>query len=144
MVASRHQGPGAGGIAERQPDGLTPSEQLVLTTRPFRSLPPTSRRSGAICAHPGEVGIVLVDGRDVTRPSEAGSRIIFLHNIFPLLTPLAIDPAHPFPLIPSLDLPSHCARADLRRQADEARSSYARKIDRFIRLPAEKDAAVAP
>jgi len=54
------------GIAERSPDGLSPAERFVLINEAVSSSPPTSRRSGAICAAPWpRVGIVLVDGRDV-------------------------------------------------------------------------------
>src|SRR6202011_5318153 len=91
------------GITERSPDGLTPSEQLVLINETVSTLASDQqsiwRDLRSILA---EVGIVLVDGRDVTKPERAWIEDHFLQNIFPLLTPLAIDPAHPFPFIPSL------------------------------------------
>src|SRR3989337_467268 len=91
------------GIAERSPDGLTPSEQLVQINEPVPRLAGDQqaiwRDLRGILA---EVGIVLVDGRDVTKSERAWIEDHFLHNIFPLLTPLAIDPAHPFPFIPNL------------------------------------------
>src|SRR6266480_6913008 len=91
------------GIAERSPDGLTPSEQLVLINDMVSKLASDQqaiwRDLRGILA---EVGIVLVDGRDVNKAERSWIEDHFLHNIFPLLTPLAIDPAHPFPFIPSL------------------------------------------
>src|SRR5271154_6222803 len=91
------------GIAERSPDGLTPSEQLVLINEAVSKLASDQqaiwRDLHKILA---DVGIVLIDGRDVTKTERAWIEDHFLHNIFPLLTPLAIDPAHPFPFIPSL------------------------------------------
>ena len=91
------------GITERSPDGLTPSEQLVAINETVSKLASDQQAiwrdlRGTLA----EVGIVLVDGRDVTKPERAWIEDHFLHNIFPLLTPLAIDPAHPFPFIPSL------------------------------------------
>src|SRR5437667_8012537 len=75
------------GITERSPDGLTPSEQLVLINKTVSTLAADQqaiwRDLRGILA---EVGIVLVDGRDVTKPERAWIEDHFLHNIFPLLT----------------------------------------------------------
>src|ERR1700753_4185377 len=91
------------GIAERSPDGLTPAEQLSLINETVSQLATDQQAIWRDLRHLlSGVGIVLVDGRDVTKSERAWVQDHFLHNIFPLLTPLAIDPAHPFPFIPSL------------------------------------------
>ena len=125
------------GIAERSPDGRTPSEQLVLINEAVSQLATDQqaiwRDLRGILAG---VGIVLVDGREVTKAERTWVEDHFLHNIFPLLTPLAIDPAHPFPFIPSLGF---TIALQLARVADSkpmnALIRMPGKIDRFIRLP---------
>src|SRR5579871_3786213 len=91
------------GIAERSPDGLTPAEQLALINETVSRLAVDQQAIWRDLRNIlTEVGIVLVDGRDVTKAERNWIDDHFLHNIFPLLTPLAIDPAHPFPFIPNL------------------------------------------
>ncbi len=132
------------GITERSPDGLTPSEQLVAINETVSKLAIDQqaiwRDLRGILA---EVGIVLVDGRDVTKAERSWIEDHFLHNIFPLLTPLAIDPAHPFPFIPSLGftVALHLARVSDGKPMN-ALIRMPGKIDRFIRLPAGKDGTV--
>jgi polyphosphate kinase len=127
------------GIAERSPDGLTPSEQLALINRTVSQLASDQQAiwrdlRGTLA----DVGIVLVDGKDVTKAERTWIEDYFLHNVFPLLTPLAIDPAHPFPFIPSLGF---TVALQLSRAADgkqmNALIRMPGKIDRFIRMPAD-------
>jgi polyphosphate kinase len=127
------------GIAERSPDGLTPSEQLALINHTVSELASDQQAiwrdlRGSLA----DVGIFLVDGKDVTKTERAWIEDYFLNNVFPLLTPLAIDPAHPFPFIPSLGF---TIALQLTRAADgrqmNALIRMPGKIDRFIRLPAE-------
>src|SRR5437588_9566076 len=132
------------GIVERSPDGLTPSEQLVLINETVSKLATDQqaiwRDLRGILA---EVGIILVDGRDVPKPERAWIEDHFLHNIFPLLTPLAIDPAHPFPFIPSLGftIALHLTRTSDGKPMN-ALIRMPGKIDRFIRLPTKDGGAV--
>src|SRR5262249_36118636 len=132
------------GIAERSPDGLTPSEQLAMINETVSKLANDQQAIWRDLRHVlTDAGIVMIDGRDVTRAERSWIEDHFLHNIFPLLTPLAIDPAHPFPFIPSLGF---TMALQLARVADgkpmNALIRMPGKIDRFIRIPSGKDGAV--
>jgi polyphosphate kinase len=81
-------------------------------------------------------GLKLLDARDVGEADRAAAEEIFLNRIFPVLTPLAIDPAHPFPFIPNLGF---CLALKLRRRSD-GRRIYAlvpvpQQVLRFWELP---------
>mgnify|MGYP000078242276 CR=1 FL=1 len=132
------------GIAERSPDGMTPSEQLVLINKTVSELASDQQAIwSGLRTTLAATGIVLIDGHDVTKAERAWIEDHFLHNIFPLLTPLAIDPAHPFPFIPSLGF---TIALQLARVSDgkpmNALIRMPGKIDRFIRMPAAKDGVV--
>src|SRR3989449_1953009 len=132
------------GIAERSPDGMTPSEQLVLINKTVSELASDQQAIWRdLRATLSDTGIMLVDGHDFTKTERGWLEDHFLRNIFPLLTPLAIDPAHPFPFIPSLGF---TIALHLVRTADgkpmNALIRMPGKIDRFIRLPSGKDGSV--
>ena len=129
------------GIAERSPDGMTPSEQLTLINKTVSELASDQQAIWRdLRATLSDTGIILVD---FTKAERGWLEDHFLRNIFPLLTPLAIDPAHPFPFIPSLGF---TIALQLSRTSDgKAMNALIRmpgKIDRFIRMPSAKDGAV--
>src|ERR1700756_4459282 len=91
------------GILERSPDGLTPSEQLALINKTVSQLAVDQQALWRELRKTlAEHGIVLIDGQEVSKSEFAWIKDHYLRNIFPLLTPLAIDPAHPFPFISNL------------------------------------------
>ena len=123
------QGQVRAGIVEKSPDGLTPAEQLVRIGEAVGE--PRQRPAGALARAARGAAPRRTSSWSTAATSRKAERTWledhFLHHIFPVLTPLAIDPAHPFPFIPNLGF-TH-------RAAVSRAPATARGMNALIRVP---------
>ena len=83
-------------------DGLSPGEQLVLINEDARNLMMSQQRVLVdLMAEMDAQNIMLERAADLTEADHKHLEGVFLNQVFAVLSPLAIDPAHPFPFIPN-------------------------------------------
>ena len=94
------------GIAVRSADGLTPRETLARVAEQSQQLVQRHARCWRDDVEPGlaEAGIRVVHWDELDRTERDRLGHYFRTQVFPVLTPLAVDPAHPFPYISGLSL----------------------------------------
>lgn len=121
-------------------DGLTPAQQLEAINREAGAL---LRKQHACWERLGEelraAGISVPETGELSKRDVAWLRDHFMDNIIPVVTPLAIDPAHPFPFIPNLGFSMVLLLQD-QETGDvlNALIPLPALMDRFIRLPGRK------
>ncbi|OWJ80505.1 RNA degradosome polyphosphate kinase [Haematobacter genomosp. 1] len=118
-------------------DGRTPAEQLVLIHADARRLMQTQQTTwNKLRREMEKERITLLTPSKLTRRDERFLDEYFLAQVFPVLSPLAIDPAHPFPFIPNM---GYCLALELHRETDNrilhALLPIPQQISRFVRLP---------
>ena len=120
------------------PDGRSPAEQLALIDTDHRRLVVAQALTwDSLSAEMARAGIELLTRDAMTREDRAFLEDVFLRQVFPILSPLAIDPAHPFPFIPN---GGFCLALSLQRKGDKrgllALLPIPNQVARFVRLPA--------
>ena len=129
------------GVADRSADGRTAGEQLGEIQHRVHVLMEKQQRAWLALAGPlREAGVQLCTAAELEPADLAWLGPWFMDRVFPCLTPLAIDPAHPFPFIANMGL---VIALKLFRDADAHGMNglipLPPLIERFVRLPAGED-----
>ena len=120
-------------------DGLTPVQQLTAINGAVAILSADQQtRWTSLKAELGSQNIRIVEAGELQAGERAWLEQTFMSRIFPLLTPIAVDPAHSFPFIPNKGF---AVALELMRKSD-SRSMMALvpippQLERFIRLPGQ-------
>jgi len=130
------------GVTQPSQDGLTPAQQLTEINRFAAGLVNDQQACwNELKAELATVGIVIVEPKELLLAERTWLERQFLARHLPVLTPIAVDPAHPFPFIQNRAL---TVGVELRRQRDgktmHALLPIPSQLARFIRLPADETA----
>jgi len=128
------------GVNTFSPDGLSPVEQLRLIDGQVSRLTHDQQRCWqALRAEMRTAGIAVIAASELNKKERRWLERHFAEHLFPVLTPIAVEPPNPFPFIPNLGL---SMVLDLWREQDDKRIHglvpIATPLDRFIRLPGAK------
>ena len=125
------------GMTELSDDGLTPSEQLERIGGGVAALVASQQaRWGELRGELAEAGIAIVDVAELSEAEMEWLQDHFLLHVFPVLTPLAVDPAHPFPFIPNLGFTLALELAHIEDgRAMSALVRFPNRVDRLMKLP---------
>src|SRR6201993_3438648 len=125
------------GLSVRSADGLTPREQLRRIGEQTQRIATQHARVFLDSVRPAlaEEGIHIVTWADLDQAERDQLSTYFMDQVFPVLTPLAVDPAHPFPFVSGLSL----NLAVMVRQPEDGGQHFARvkvpdNVDRFVEL----------
>jgi polyphosphate kinase len=131
------------GLSVRSADGLTPREQLRRIGEQTQQIATRHARVFLDSVEPGlaEEGIRIVTWADLDRAERDRLQTYFNEQVFPVLTPLAVDPAHPFPFVSGLSL----NLAVTVKQPEDGGQHFARvkvpdNVGRFVELDVKEGA----
>ncbi|HEY9079707.1 RNA degradosome polyphosphate kinase [Magnetovibrio sp.] len=125
------------GISTISEDGLTPAQQLIAINEAAQQLMKSQQDCWIVLKdllH--KEGIKVLKHKELSDRDTKWLESYFLDHIFPVLTPLAIDPAHPFPFIPNLGF-SLVMLLQRRNTEEQLRAllPIPHLVERFVRLP---------
>lgn len=128
-------------ITKKSMDGLTPIQQLEKVMAKARKLIDEQDKCWQVLK--GELttaGIIIENKTSLSDKDKKWLKNYFLNNIFPALSPIAIDPAHPFPFLPNLGLSLVVKYESVKNNKDmQAVCLLPSKLERFVKLYGEEN-----
>jgi polyphosphate kinase len=127
------------GVIEPSPDGLSPHEQMIQIKPVVDELTEMQRRcwSEEVLPQLRAQGIFVCTYAELNTAQREAVRELFYEEIFPVLTPLAFDPGHPFPHISNLSLSLAVVVNDPRHGERFARVKVPEVLPRLMRVPSQ-------
>lgn len=134
----------SGGVLDTPPDGMTPADQLAAIGRVLQHQLGRVVQTWERDLRPAlsQAGIQLLEFNELSQHQRLALREYFTKEIFPTLTPLAFDPAHPFPHISNLSLNLAVVARDPEKGTCFARIKVPDLFPRFVPVPVAEEAAV--
>ncbi|NIJ48186.1 RNA degradosome polyphosphate kinase [Rhizomicrobium electricum] len=125
------------GVVSLSDDGLSPTQQLAkIAEFSGRLMADQQRVWRELKSELADKGIAVIGAKDLKEADRVWLDAHFHEQIFPVLTPLAIDPAHPFPFIPNLGFSLALKLARVRDgRVVMALLPVPPQLQRFVRLP---------
>ncbi|MEV6607850.1 RNA degradosome polyphosphate kinase [Kutzneria sp. NPDC051319] len=134
------------GLTVRSADGLTPSEQLSRIAARSQELVDQHAKAFLNEIRPGleQHNVRIVSWHDLDENDQLRLSNLFSEQVFPVLTPLAVDPAHPFPYISGLSLNlAVTVRSPEGGPEQFARVKVPDNVPRLIRVEADRRSGTA-
>lgn len=125
------------GITQASDDGLSPAQQIEAIQKHAQKLMHEQHAVwGVLRKQLGENGIEVMNRRDVSEEDMVWLEQQFMETVFPVLTPLAVDPAHPFPFIPNFGF-SLVVLLENEEEDEPLRAllPIPSQLERYVRLP---------
>ncbi|WP_051580830.1 RNA degradosome polyphosphate kinase [Pseudonocardia acaciae] len=130
------------GLTVRSADGLTPREQLARISERSQALAERHARVFQDSVQPelAERGLRILHWDDLTQGQRDKLSEYFFEQVFPVLTPLAVDPAHPFPYISGLSLNLAVTVRDPHSHTERfARVKVPNNVPRLVPVESDRD-----
>lgn len=125
------------GSQHRSDDGLSAQEQLDFIGLRTRHINETQHKIWKhLRKELHEAGVTIIGRDDLTSSEREWLEAYFAENIFPILTPIAIDPSHPFPFLPNLGVAQlFLLKSGPKKPEHVAIIPFPQKQPRFVLLP---------